>query len=162
MESLNTTYIWYLLSFISFFALVWHFARNAIVNMLDSRIEDIRKEIETAENLRVEAQELLAQYQRKHRDALKISDDIIHNAKNHAKAIQDEAAKELSETMLRREKQLADRLERMQQSAILEIQQYAADLSTKATAEIIAKELNQKAGQALIDQAIKGVEKKIH
>ena len=60
---------WVLISFVIFAIGFWKFGLKLLLGKLDGRIEDIRKEIETAESLRVEAQELLAQYQRKQRDA---------------------------------------------------------------------------------------------
>ena len=71
MELLHDASLWLLLSFIIFAGVVFKFGKGALLKMLDDRITGIREEIETAENLRVEAKEMLAQYQRKHKDATK-------------------------------------------------------------------------------------------
>ena len=68
MEFFQDPASWILISFIIFCGIMWRFAKDKFLSMIDSRIETIKKEITTAENLRVEAQELLAQYQRKQRD----------------------------------------------------------------------------------------------
>ncbi len=162
MELLGDATVWLLLSFIIFSVIVWRAGKQAFLNLLDNRIENIRSEIETAENLRVEAQELLAQYQRKHRDAVKDAEDIIANAQTHADEIRKKAEEELEEIMARREKQLKERLDRMEKSAATEIQKYAADLAIKATTEIIAGQLDKKANEKLVDQAIKDVGSNIH
>ena len=65
MEFLQDTNVWVLLSFILFMALAYYKGKDIILGGLDAKIETIRQEIVTAENMRVEAQELLAQYQRK-------------------------------------------------------------------------------------------------
>ena len=75
MEFLSDTGSWVLISFLIFAFLAYTKGKAAFLNMLDSRIEAIKNEIETAESLRVEAQELLAQYQRKQRDAAKEAEE---------------------------------------------------------------------------------------
>ena len=157
MELLGDSTIWLLISFIVFAVIVWRAGRQAFINMLDKRIADIKQEIETAETLRVEAQELLAQYQRKHRDALKEAEGIIANAESHAEEIRKQAEADLKEIMARREKQLKERLERMEKTAAASIQRYAADLAIEATREIIAKQLDKKSNENLVDKAIKDV-----
>lgn len=162
MELFLDEYTWYTISFIAFAAICYKFGKPAILGYLDKRIAEIREEIETAENLRVEAQEMLAQYQRKHKDAVKDAEAIIENAKSQAKEIQKKAEKDLDETIARREKQLADRLERVKQNAKDEILEYASSLATAATREIIIEKMDKKANEKLVDDAIKSVGKNIH
>lgn len=153
---------WLAVSFVIFMFILVKMGKGAFLKLLDSRIEGIREEIETAENLRVEAQDLLAQYQRKHRDAVKESEQIIADAESRADEILKAADAELGEITKRREKQLKDRLERLEQSAINEIQAYAADLAIKATTEIIAEQLDKKANAKLVDDSIKSLPGNIH
>ncbi len=159
---LADTSAWLTLSFIIFAVILYKAGKDAILKALDKRIEKIRTDISSAENLRVESQELLAQYERKHRDAVKEAEDIIKNAEKHAAEIKKNADIELKETMARREKQLQERLERMKTSAIAEIQQYATDIAIKATTEIIATKLDKAANANLVDQSIKQLSKNIH
>lgn len=149
--------VWLAVSFAIFAAVIWKFGKKAVLAALDARIAGIKKEIETAETLRVEAQELLAQYQRKQRDAEKESVRILEEAKKNAYNIKKAAEKDLKETIKRKEVQLEERLVRIKQEAIEEIQAYAADLAIKATREIIAENLDKKAGGKLIDDAIRDV-----
>ncbi len=162
MELFHDTGIWLLASFAAFLFIMWKFAFGKIIAMLDKRIQDIKSELETAENLRIEAQELLAQYQRKHRDALKDAEDIIANAAAQAKHIQKQAETDLHETMKRRENQLAQRLTRMEESAIAEIQSYAADLAMNAAAQIIADKMDKKTSDDLVKKSISSVSGKLH
>lgn len=162
MDFMLDTNTWYIVSFLMFSAIIWKYGKPAILNYLDKRIEEIREEIRTAENLRVEAQEMLAQYQRKHKDAVKDAEEIISNAKQQAKDIQKKAESDLDETIKRREKQLEERLERMKQNAKEEILEYASDLAIATTQEIISEKLDKKSNEKLVDQAIKSVGKNIH
>ncbi len=162
MALLEDSTAWLALSFIIFLFILVRMGRKAFIGLLDGRIASVREEIKTAENLRVEAQELLAQYQRKHRDAVKDSQEIIANAEKRAAEITKAAEADLAETSKRREKQLKERLDRLEQSAIGEIQKYAAELSIKATTEIIASQLDKKSNAKLVDQAIKDIPQNIH
>ncbi len=162
MNFLNDPAIWLLCSFLIFAGLIFKFGKNALLAMLDERIESIREEIKTADNLRVEAQEMLAQYQRKHKDGVKDSEEILANAKKQAEEIKKQAEKDLNETIVRREKQLQERLDRMKQNAKDEILEHASNLAIAATSEIIADKLDKKANEKLVDQAIKGVAKNVH
>ena len=70
----HDTNIWMVFSFIIFFLILVKAGKSAMVNVVDKRIETIKNDLQSAENLHVEAQELLAQYQRKHTNAVKEAD----------------------------------------------------------------------------------------
>lgn len=157
MGFFNEATNWVLISFVIFAIGFWKFGLKLLIGKLDGRIAEIRKEIETAESLRVEAQELLAQYQRKQRDAAREAETIIAGAQKHAAEIQKHAESELNEMVARKEAQLRDRLARMEEVALNDIKAYAAELSVKATAEIIAKQMDQATNDRLIEQSIKSI-----
>lgn len=157
MEFLTDEYFWYTISFVVFLLILVKFGSKGFLGFLDNRIETIRKEIETAESLRIEAQELLAQYQRKQKDAEKEASLIVDNAKAHAKQIQKDADAELKEMIKRKETQLKGRLKRMEEDARNEIRAYAAELAIQATGEIISYNLDKKSGDTLIAESIKNV-----
>ena len=162
MGILLDTYFWVIISFGIFCFILWKFALGALLNMLDTRISDIRKEIQTAEDLRVEAQELLAQYQRKHKDALKEAESIIKDAEKQAGDIRKQADQDLQDSVARREKQLMQRLKLMEESAMTEIREHAATLAMEATTAIITQNLDKKNGERLIADSIKDLPKDIH
>ncbi len=160
MEILHDSYTWLIISFVLFCFILFKFGKKAFVGMLDSRIDAIKDELETAESLRVEAQEMLAQYQRKHRDAVKEAEGIIAEAESHAIEIRKNAEAELKETIARREAQLKERLATLEAQAISEIQKHAAELSINATAQIIAEKMDKKTSDKLLDEAIAQISKK--
>ena len=162
MDILTDTYFWNGVSFAIFAFIVWKYGVPVLLRYLDTRIEAIRNEIEKAENLRTEAHELLAQYQRKHSDAVQEAEEIINNAKKSAEEIKARADAEMEETLARRERQLEERIARMESVAIEEIKAHTADLAIQATAEIIADKLDKKANQALVDQSIDKIGQKLH
>ncbi len=158
----HDTNLWVTISFVVFVIFAYKMGRKAVINGLDSKIEAIRAEIQTAESLRIEAQELLAQYQRKQRDAEKEAAQIVANAREHARRIQEAAELELVETMTRREAQLGDRLKRIEQNAMAEIQGHAAELAVAATTEIISRTLDEKAAKSLADSSVQSIAKHLN
>ena len=161
MDILLDSNLWLVVSFAMFAFIVLKYGGPLLIRVLDNHITTIREEIETAENLRVEAQSLLAQYKRKQKDAVKEAEGIIANAEKQADEIRKQADKDLDENIKRREKQLKDRLQRMEDAAKEEIRQYAAGLAISATSEIISKTLDKKANQNLVDDSIKNVNKSL-
>jgi len=157
MELFQDTNVWVLISFILFATLIFRVGKSKFIGMLDGKIEHIRDEIKTAETLRIEAQELLAQYQRKQRDAAHEAEQIVASARTAAETIRKDAEADLDAMLARKEAQLADRLKRMEESTKAEIQSYAAELAVKATAEIISSRLDEAANDRLIDASIKSI-----
>ena len=160
LEMLQTNAVlWVAFSFILFVIVAVKFAGKAVLGGLDKKIAEIRNEIDTAERLKKEAAAMLADIQVKQRDAEKTALDIIEQAKASALGVQKQAEYDLNETMARREAQLAERLQRIEEKAIADIQNHAADLALKATREIVEKTLDDKNGGKLVDQAIASVGK---
>lgn len=151
----HDTGIWVLFSFLIFAFVAYKLGKDSVLSKLDGRIEEIRKEIETAETLRVEAQELLAQYQRKQRDAEKEASELVKQAEKSAVAIREKAEADHAASMQRREQQLAERIKRIQDNAVAEIQNHAADVAITATKEIISQTLDEKTNAQLVDNCTK-------
>lgn len=158
---LTDTSLWVAISFIVFTLFVFNKAKKALCTKLDTRIIDIKNEIDTAESMRIQAQELLAQYQRKQRDAVQEAEEIIEHAKRHAREIQRTAEKELEASMARKEIQMQERLKRMEEQAIADMRNQAIEKAMAATRQILAEELAKKKGSDLIDEAIDGLNKQI-
>jgi F-type H+-transporting ATPase subunit b len=161
-DLLHDTKIWLFFSFLLFVSILWRFGWKVFLGTLDARIESIKEEISVAGNLRVEAQEMLAQYQRKHRDAVKEAEKIIQLAERQAEETRKQAERGLEESLALREKQLEERLERMKQNAKNEIREYAATLAYAAVEEIVSSHLDEKNKTNLADQSIKIIAKNIH
>lgn len=162
MDILQDSNVWFTLSFIIFVFVMYKFGGPVIVRTLDARIEEIKRDLEESENLRIEAQEMLAQYQRKQRDAMKECEKILEKAKESAKNYKKSMEAELEASMKRKEQKLETRINRMKQDAISEIHAHAANLSMEAAHKIIIGELDQKTGASLISQSIDNIQKNIH
>lgn len=74
MEFLQEATNWVVFSFLIFVALFARYGWSTVAAKLDGRINEIRAELEAAERLKLEAQSMLADYQKRHADAMKEAD----------------------------------------------------------------------------------------
>lgn len=151
---------WVLLSTLAFVVLAWVKGRGPIVGILDGRTARIKGELDEAERLRNEAQHLLSETQRKHREALHTAQKIIDNAKETAERIAADAAQKLDDQQKRREAQLVERISRAEAAAVAELKRQAADLAARASEQLLRDALS-KNGQALINEAIEEIPSKV-
>ena len=87
-----------------FIAVVWKPARKALIGSLDERAARIRDELDEARRLRDEAEQLLAEYQRKQREAAAEAEAIIAHAREEAERIAAQSARDLEQALARRQR----------------------------------------------------------
>ena len=82
---------WVAVSFFLFVLAVFRPAKKAILSGLDKKIDQIKADIEEAQELREEAEALLASYHRKQREALQEAEAIVSRAQDDATRLRREA-----------------------------------------------------------------------
>lgn len=162
MALLEDTNFWVLISFILFAFVAIRYGKDKAMALLDDKIAAIKNELDTAESLRVEAQELLAEYQRKHKDAMGEAANIIARAKDHAEALRLKTEEDLAETMKRREAQLEEKLQRIEQNAAMEIKAYTAQLAINAAKDVLSQNIDAKADKEIIDNTLNTISKTLN
>lgn len=159
---LENPHTWVYLAFFIFVALAGPKIWKALAQMLDRRSLTIKSDLDEAQKLKDEAQALLAEYQRKQRDAMREAEEIISNAKSLAQRQIKDAGKKLEENLARREKASLEKIAQAEAQALAEVRREAVDVATAAAAQVIRGQIDGARGGALIDQAITEVEKKLH
>lgn len=160
---LQSTNFWVIFSTIVFLYVAWRYARVPLCNLLDNRSDRIRAELEEAERLRVEAQQLLARYERQHEEAMQEAQQIVSDARKQALDMQNTAEAALKADIERKQKQFAERLTRMEQAAVENLRDRLVEISIAATEDVLKKSLSSKqaAATALNDDMIDGLEKNL-
>lgn len=153
---------WEALAFIVFIGIVLRFGYRRVVDMLDARSEKIKTELDEARVLREDAQTLLANYQRKQRDAEKEAQRIVEQAKEEAEHLRVHAEADLMETLARREQAALDKIARAEAQALQDVRDNAIDAAVVAAHALIAGNLDDAKSAALIDEAIAGLATKLH
>lgn len=158
----NTNFV-VLLAFLVFVAvLVYLKVPGKVGEMLDRRADTIRKELDDARKLREEAQAILASYERKSKEAAEQVDRIIATAKDEAQAAAEKAKADLKNSIARRLQGAEEQIASAEAAAIREVRDRAIQIATQVAGEVIAKNMTAAQGNALIDDAISTVEKKLH
>lgn len=133
-----------------------------LVAGLDKRREDIANELEEARRLREEAQQLLASYQRKQREAMKEAEDIVTQAKAEAERLAAETRSAMTALVARRTKMADDKIAQAEAQAMADIRAVASDVAIAAAREIIAAKVDVNRDAKLVEGAIATLASKLH
>ena len=152
---------WTLIAFVVFIVALFKPVKNALIGGLDSRIAQVRTEVEQAQELREEAQALLASYQRKQREAAQEAEEIINRAKEEAELHRSEAEKSLTGLLARQEELAVEKIAQAEASAVQEVRDVAVDLAIAATEKILAQKVPGELSDKLVDDAIQELPQKL-
>lgn len=152
---------WVLVSFILFLVVAWKFGSKTVLGVIDTRIESIRSDLRSAEALRIEAQELLAQYQRKFRDADKEAAAIVESARKNAEQMRRKAEADLAETLRRKEALLEARIKRVEEETVNDIRARAAALALEAAARMIREKVDERVHADIVEKSFADLERRI-
>lgn len=142
---------------IFFGIVIWAGAHKKAGAALDNRATLIEKELVDARKLREDAEKLLADYKQKKLDAQKEAADIIASAQSQAKEFAADAAKKLSETIVRRTKQAETKIAQAEAAAAKDVRSQATDLAIAAATNLLSA---QKGNTNLIAESIAAVKSK--
>lgn len=145
---------WVAVAFLILVGLIAKPAGKAVLKALDARTDRIRATLDDATELREEAQHLLADYQRKQRDAAKEIDDLIASAQAESRNLAAEATAKMEEALRRREQLARDKIAQAEAEALQQVRDTAIDLAIAATRRLMADRLDEQAAARLVDNAI--------
>lgn len=153
---------WVGLAFVLVVALTFKKVSRAVTAGLDARAAKIRTQIEDARKLREDAQALLAEYQRKQRDAMAEAEKIISSAKAEAARLKTQAEQDLAHALTRRKEQALERIAQSEAQAVAQVKNMAVDAALAAAEILIAKNMDGAKRDALTEKAIGELGGKLH
>ena len=156
MAFLQEPTFWVLIAFVIFLGAAGRPLVGLITAGLDKRADKIREDLEEAEKLRKEAQDLLAGYQRKQRDAIQEAKDIVQHAHEEAERIAVQGRETLEASLERRRKLALERIEQAEAQALDAVRAKTVDLALDATREFLSKELKGRRPDQSGDQGPSG------
>lgn len=156
---MNAT-VWVSLAMLVFLGiLVWKKVPAAIGSMLDNKIAEISKQLKEAEQLRLDAESLKAEYEAKLARAAKEADEMRARADAEAEALVAKAKEDATALIARRKQMAEDRIAAAEANALAEVRTATAKAATDAAAKLIADKHDAKADKSLVDDAIAAVAK---
>ena len=104
---------------------------------LDQRAERIRNELEEARKLREEAQQLLAEYQRKRKEAEQEAGEIVEAAKREAGHLVEDAKQRSQEYVARRTALAEQKIAQAERDAVNAVRSNAVDIAVAAATKLL-------------------------
>jgi F-type H+-transporting ATPase subunit b len=152
---LETPEFWVAVAFVGFVGLLLYYKVPGMIGKaLDERAEAIRKELDEARRLREDAQQLLADYQRKARGAEEEAQAIIVQARREAEVLAAETRQSLKETLERRTRLAEEKIARAEAQAVDEVRAKAVDSAVAAAEKVLKERVTPDVGAGLTDQSI--------
>ncbi len=162
MGILEAPDFWILIAFVAFIGIVVWKGGRKILKILDDRAAKIEAELEHARKLREEAQELLATYQRQQREAADEAEAIAAQAREEAERKAEQGKKDLEDYLARRTELAEQNVAQAEAQAINDVRNAAIDIALSATGRILRESLNDEQRDALVEQTIADLSRKLN
>ncbi len=129
---------------------------------LDDRADQIRNELSEAKRLREEAQHLLAEYQRKRKEAEAEAAHIVAAAEREAEMLTAEAKKKTEEFVANRTAVSEQKIKQAEVDAMKAVRSAAVDLAIAAAENVLAKKADTKVQSELFSDAVGQVKSRLN
>jgi F-type H+-transporting ATPase subunit b len=151
---------WVAIGFLCFLGLLAYLGvHRRLIEAIDARQARIRSELDEARRLREEAQALLAEFERKGREAEDEAAAIIASARAEAERIAAEAKSRMEDFIARRTKMAEAKIAQAEAQALADVRSTAADAAVAAAERILANTARGKVAEDLLAKGIEDVKK---
>jgi F-type H+-transporting ATPase subunit b len=154
---------WVAVAFVLFLGVLIYFGvHEMMVKFIDQRRDRIKAELDEALRLKEEAQALLAQYQRKQREAEQEAAAILAGAAAEAERMMAEAKTKMEEFIARRSKMAEAKIAQAEAQALADVRAAAADAAVGAAEKILSQIVKADVADRLIVKGIDDVKTKLN
>ncbi len=153
---------WVAVSFVLFLAIAGKTIMKGLTKLLDDRTALIARTLGEAEKLRNEAQKARDEAQKNLADSAQLARDIVAQAKQEAVRLAEHAAEEREALIGRREQQAKDRIAQAEAQASREVRNMAVDVALAATRTLLKEQVGSGRTQAMLDEAIAELPRRLH
>lgn len=158
----NTSFMAGVSLFLFFALLAYLGVHKFLGKKLDDRAADIRSELDEAKRLREEAQEIFAEFERKQKAVEGQAQEIVAHAETEAAAAAERAKADIAQSIERRLKAADDQIALAESNAVKEVKDTAVTVAIEAAQEVLTAKLGPEQAQAMVENAIKDVGKRLH
>jgi F-type H+-transporting ATPase subunit b len=146
--------LWTLLVFFVTLFLLRKYAFPPIKEALEKRQHLIEESIASAERTKAEADEILAEYRERLKEARAQAEEIVTRARKNGEAAERAAAEQAAEIREEQLERARKDIEAETQRALQEIRREVADLTVAATERVTRKSLNEEDQRRLVEEAL--------
>jgi F-type H+-transporting ATPase subunit b len=163
LEALLETETFVAAAFIIFLGMLAYLGvHRKVIDALDSRTARIKSELDEAVRLREEAKAVLAEFQRKGREAENEAQAIIASAKAEAERMAVEAKAKMEEFVARRTKMAEAKIVQAEAQALADVRAAAADAAVATAEKLLAVAAKGVVAENLLAQGIADLRKKFN
>ena len=144
---------WVTIAFVLFFLLVWKKGKNSLLSLLDERSSLIEKELNEAKSLKKEALEELRIALQNQKNVSDEAENLIKDAKETAKKIQEEAKLRSLEIVKRKEDQAKQKILSLEAESIRNIKEITSHIVIESSKTYIKNKLDEKENINLISKS---------
>ena len=154
---------WAMIALFIFLGVVVYFkVPGLIAKGLDARAAKIRGDLDEAQRLREEAQQLLVDFQKKRKEAEQEAADMVAAAKRESDLLIEEAHKKTEEYVARRAALAELKIGQAERDAVNEVRSIAVDVATEAARKVLAGRLDEKTSVELFKDSLAAVQTKLN
>lgn len=163
MDATALATLWVFIALLIFLGILFYMGvPGKIAAGLDARGNRIRKELDEARSLREEAQNLLAEYQRKRQTAEQEAAEIVEAAKREASSIVKDAKVKTEEFVTRRTAAAEQKIAQAERDAVNEVRSSAVDIAIEASRRLLEGKMDAKAGADFFKASLGEVKAKLN
>ncbi|WP_416236857.1 F0F1 ATP synthase subunit B [Rhizobium sp. CC-YZS058] len=163
MDLTSQATVWATVGLVLFLVLIAYLKVPGMMGKsLDERAARIRNDLDEAKRLREEAQALLAEYQKKRKDAEAEAANIVAAAQREAAALTAEAKQKTDEFVARRTQLSEQKIRQAETDAINAVRATAVDIAISAAERVIAARADGQSQQALFAKSISEVKTRLN
>jgi F-type H+-transporting ATPase subunit b len=154
---------WVALGFLCFLGLLAYLgAHRKVFEAIDARQARIKSALDDARRLREEAQALLAEFERKGREAETEAAAIIAGAKAEAERLAADAKTKMEDFVARRTKMAEAKIVQAEAQAVADVRSAATDAAVSAAEKILSAAAKGKVAEDLLARGIADVRNKFN
>jgi F-type H+-transporting ATPase subunit b len=163
MEFFKEAENWVAIAFVIFIGvLIYVGVHKKIIETLDHRATRIKNELDEARKLRDEAAALLAEYQKKQREAEQEAAAIVAEAKAEAQRVAAESHAKVEEFVARRTKLAETKISQAEAQAVADVRAAAAEAAVTAAEKILRETAKGDIADKLVERGIQDVKAKLN
>lgn len=145
---------WSLISFAIFLFLLWKFAFPPILKALEERQAKIREDIKSAEDLKVEAEKMKADFETQLRTAHEKATTIINLAQEEARKISEKTISDTQAKCRQLQRDAEHEILTTRNKLLKEIREYISVLTIASTEKILHRSLTDDDRKRLVEESI--------
>ena len=158
---LNDSTLWVGISFILFILMVIKPLTSTFSQNIDAQISSLKKEIDEAKKLKIEAENLLTEHKEKEKKNTQYIEELKKQKKKEAMDIEDRIKKEIELAIIRKEENYEIIVKQMESNLKERLQNEIMTKTLKFTQSRIEKNISKKHNDDFIDESLKKLPKQL-